>query len=123
MEAVTRRAALLHELLLKHHPGLRHSGTEELAIDEKVLQAFLYVPEYKHGARSMETLIMCSRLEDAERFGPSCLPPKEQLTGHVDTDAFDEFLRGRVQHAETALKALADRAMESEFDRRRPRDE
>lgn len=88
LEAIARRATLLHELLVKLFPELQHRGTKEIEIDPSVLRAFLYVPWYHHGARSMETIIMSSKLHDADKFVPSSLPPEEQLMGHVDGEAF-----------------------------------
>jgi hypothetical protein len=83
---IVRRAFLLHNFLRRHTPNIREGGTYQ--IEDGVLNAFLRVGEYKHGARSMETLIRMSTVGNKRKYEYSCLPP-DQITGmHVNTDEF-----------------------------------
>jgi hypothetical protein len=60
----------------------------DLAIDDGVLHAFLTVPNFRHGSRSIEAILDMCALTHARRFSPSCLPTKDQLALHVDVDEF-----------------------------------
>lgn len=90
-----RRALLLRSLIEKHHPDLLHPGTKELPISTAVLNAFLGVKRYRHGARSMEAIVSLSRLHRRRHFGPSELPSRELVELHVTPDftAFVETSR------------------------------
>lgn len=101
---VLRRAILLRSLLQRHAPQLlhRHGGAEVLDIDPGVLRAFLEIPQYKHGARSMESVVTTSRLHGLDSFERSSLPAAEQLDLHVGGA---EFL-GLVDEPELTGEAL-----------------
>ena len=82
-----RRANILRSKLLKACPAL-HGADKKLRIDPAVVRAFLLIPEFRHGARSMEAIVDMSRLVGCAYFDPSHLPPKAQLDLHVDGRAF-----------------------------------
>ena len=85
-----RRAILLRSMLLRDRPGLfeRNGKAARLTIDSGVLRAFLEVGSYRHGARSMETVVATSTLHGASRYERSALPAADQLDAHVDADQF-----------------------------------
>jgi hypothetical protein len=84
---VIRRAILLRSILERNTPQLlNNDGT--VNIDEGLLRAFLLIKEYKHGARSMETIIATSQLSDKTSFERSSLPTETQLNLHVDGSEF-----------------------------------
>ena len=85
-----RRAILLQSLLTRKAPQLVHrtQGRAVLSLDPGVLQAFLEVPSYRHGARSMEAIIDMSQLTGRSSFQRSCLPSQAQLDLHVDGRRF-----------------------------------
>jgi len=78
---IVRRAMLLRSLFERGCPTLLAGKT--LNIDENVLNALLHVGHYKHGARSMESLVMSSSLAGKLRFDRSSLPLAHQLDVHV----------------------------------------
>jgi hypothetical protein len=87
---IIRRAVVLR-FLLKRHWGMlfkKIEEREELSIDDGVLKAFLEIEEYKHGVRSMETIIITSLLQNQSHYERSCLPPEEQLDLHVNAADF-----------------------------------
>ncbi len=90
-----RRALLLRSLIAARAPQMLHAtaGEPSLAIDDGVLRAFLQVPEYIHGARSMEAIIQMSTLSGKPRFERSSLPAPQQLGVHVDADEFLRLVR------------------------------
>lgn len=90
-----RRALILRSNILKKFPSLV-DGSSTLRINEGVLRAFLQVPEYSHGARSLEAILDMSQLVGKQEFDPSRLPPLRNLNLHVDGDAFTAL----VQHHE-----------------------
>jgi hypothetical protein len=53
-----------------------------------VLRAMLMTWRYKHGARSMESVIAMSKLDGETRFERSSLPTKAQLDLHLDGQDF-----------------------------------
>jgi hypothetical protein len=85
--AIIRRAVLLRSLLSRN-AGHLIDEQGAAAIDPCVVRAFLKVPTYRHGARSMEAIIDMSLLSAKRRFAQSALPSIEQLQLHVDADRF-----------------------------------
>jgi hypothetical protein len=97
---VIRRAVLLRSLLLTQEHRTRRmspmlAGKEFLDIDEAVLEAFLTANEYRHGARSLESILLMSRLTDRDHFAVASLPSQAQLSLHVD-DSFNDILKRHV---------------------------
>ena len=94
-----RRAILLRSLLRKHAKHLYRQVPDkkledlDLRIDEGVLRALLMVPRYRHGARSMEAVLLMSRLAGREEFERAALPPQSQLAMHVDAVGFLDLVR------------------------------
>jgi len=81
-----RRAILLRSLLSQQAKTLfdKRDGRVALNIDSGVLNAFLLVRGYKHGARSMESIISMSQLSGKNSFERSSLPSESQLDLHVN---------------------------------------
>jgi hypothetical protein len=86
-----RRAMLFRSQLERKAKHLVDGGGQA-QIDEGVLRALLKVPEYKHGARSMEAIIEMSMLEGRRSFEQASLPPAEQLELHVDAEQFSQLV-------------------------------
>ena len=86
-----RRALLLRSLVRNRAPRLFDG--DRLNIDPGVLRAFLDVPTYLHGARSLESIIDMSALSGSLRYERSALPARHQLGLHVDPDAFLGLVR------------------------------
>ena len=82
-----RRAFILRQYLEINAPQIWTSG--EFAIEAGVLDAFLRVTKYTHGARSMENLIKMSNLADKRKFELSSLPPDNILEMHVNVKEFN----------------------------------
>ena len=83
---VLRRAILLRSMLSRDAKHVLRHG--EVQIDSGVLRALLLTRTYKHGARSMESVIAMSQLEGKTRFERSSLPTEAQLDLHVDGQDF-----------------------------------
>jgi hypothetical protein len=89
-----RRAILLRSLIRKHAKGLFREDDKtaiedrELRIDEGVLRGLLRVSNYQHGARSLEAVLLMSRLSGKRSFERASLPPAGQLAMHVDATEF-----------------------------------
>ena len=98
---ILRRAILLRSLLQEQEHRTRNMNPiigdkYRFDIDEAVLDAFLKVKKYHHGARSLESILAMSRLTDWDHFGVSSLPADSQLKLHVD-DSFTAFLRAHTK--------------------------
>jgi hypothetical protein len=89
-EYIIRRAILINSLLQIGYRQLFKDGI--LQIDDGVLNAFLLVPRYKHGTRSLETIFKTSQLFGKTKYHRSDLPPESQLNLHVDGQQFFELV-------------------------------
>lgn len=88
---IIRRAFLLHarlEGLAKH---LKDGGSFQ--VDDSVLDAFLQVSHYRHGARSMDTILRMSALTGKRKYELSSLPPDSILDMHVPAREFNALTR------------------------------
>ena len=91
--AVIRRAVILRGLLEKQL-GKDKLLSGAAILHPAVINAFLDVPEFRHGVRSIEAILEMSDFsEPSNQYTESALPPRTQLDMH--TDAY-EFI-GRVQ--------------------------
>jgi len=109
--SVVRRAVLIRSMLERAAPQLFHQrdGGALLSIDPGVLRALLGVPEFRHGARSIEAVISMSRVNGATSFERSCLPTERQLDLHVDGTAFLALVQRLELHG-AVLETLAEAA-------------
>jgi hypothetical protein len=91
---VIRRALLLRSTLLKAAQDIVHreGALERLRVDSGVLNAFLFLREYKHGVRSLESVVRMSFLSGKASFDRSSLPSESQMELHVDSDQFMELV-------------------------------
>jgi RyR domain len=87
---VIRRAIILRSILQRDASQLFHRDgkTLRLRIDRGVLRAMLRTQTYKHGVRSMESVIAMSGLAGKRTFERSALPAEEQLNLHVNARNF-----------------------------------
>jgi len=81
---MVRRAVVLRSQLERFAGHLVVNG--ELKIDEGLVNAFLMTRVFKHGARSMENIIVMSDLAGRSSFERSRLPSPSQLDIHVEDD-------------------------------------
>lgn len=87
---IVRRASLLRVMLQQSAPDLfqKIDGVDRLTIDSGVLNAFLRTSSYRHGARSIESIISMSQLKCKASFERSSLPSQAQLEVHVSGAEF-----------------------------------
>ena len=85
-----RRAVMIRSLLHRHWEDVFHDagGPKRPEIDEGVLRALLLTRVYRHGVRSLESIIATSAVPGQDRFERSDLPPEPQLNLHVDARDF-----------------------------------
>ncbi|RPH87159.1 MAG: ATP-binding protein, partial [Deltaproteobacteria bacterium] len=79
-------------ILLRSYLGVK--GSDVLDIDRDLLLAFLMVPRYVYGARSMDKIVrpLAGTLKPFRR---AYLPPPQVLSQHLDTaEFFDEIFAG-----------------------------
>ncbi|KAK1180557.1 RyR domain-containing protein [Streptomyces sp. NBS 14/10] len=112
---IVRRAVLLRSLLEKKAGSLFRNidDRKELGIDDGILRAFLEIPKYEHGARSMEAIIEMSSLTGERRFERSALPSQSQLDLHVDGHEFLAIMRSVDLPSSLGQSALAVLAQEA----------
>ncbi|MEK6324300.1 MAG: RyR domain-containing protein [Acidobacteriota bacterium] len=91
---ILRRAILLRSILVRDALHLLEGPGDKgaLNIDDGVLRALLYTEKYKHGVRSIESVIAMSQIAGKCRFERSCLPAIDQLDLHVDADDFQRLV-------------------------------
>ena len=88
---ILRRALLLRSLCERDDRLKENVKNEKTFIDGNILRAMLYVPEYKHGARSMETVLKMSKIENGVWL-PSGLPMGNQMSVHLNDRKFTDIL-------------------------------
>jgi hypothetical protein len=88
---VIRRAMLLRSLLEQKVDNLFDSR-KHLRIDDGVLRSLIGVKRYKHGTRSIESIIEMSMLNGRRSWEQAYLPAKEQLKLHLDEESFSRLL-------------------------------
>lgn len=86
-----RRAFILRQYLEIAAPQIKSDG--QIEIEAGVLDAFLRVSQYLHGARSMDTLVKMSSLYDKRKYELSSLPPDHILKMHVNIEEFNALTR------------------------------
>ena len=86
---VIRRSFLLNAFLGQHGAHLKKN--KQFQIGDGVLDAFLRTTKYRHGARSMESIVTMSALKGRGKFEQSSLPPEHLLAMHVDARDFVEL--------------------------------
>ena len=82
-----RRAFILRQYLEINASQIGKNG--KFAIEAGVLDAFLRVTKYTHGARSLENLIKMSSLADKRKYELSSLPPDNIIEMHVNVKEFN----------------------------------
>ncbi|MCJ7567367.1 MAG: RyR domain-containing protein, partial [Anaerolineales bacterium] len=83
---IIRRAIILRVLFEINAPHIIDDDgpTRQVQIDQGILRALLETKRYKHGVRSMESVLAMSMLARQSSFERSNLPPEGQLNLHVD---------------------------------------
>jgi hypothetical protein len=89
-----RRAILLRGMLEEYAPDVWNYYDKKPNIQDKVFKAFMNIDEYKNGARSMQAIILMSRLSGEMEFTTSALPSSSQLDIHVDGENFIKLAHG-----------------------------
>lgn len=92
---VLRRAILLRSMIESRAPSIIDRDTKRASIALGIVNAFLNVGRFNHGARSMEQIIKMSVLgPESVRFTVSDLPERDQLALHVDPGEFEGIAFG-----------------------------
>jgi hypothetical protein len=105
---IIRRALLLRSLLRRHAPAC-FTPDGRLRIDRGVERALLETREFRHGARSMEAVVLTSRLAGADAFERSALPAESVLDLHVDSRRFLALVH-QLELSGDTLERLAEAA-------------
>ncbi|MDD2737076.1 MAG: RyR domain-containing protein [Desulfuromonadaceae bacterium] len=103
---IIRRAMLFRNLLERQRPNLIGVGKKAL-VGSDVVRGFLHVEKFRHGARSLESLISMSDLADAGRFGGAALPNSDLLRLHVTDDFLGHVQEGQLDGQLTEVLAEA----------------
>jgi hypothetical protein len=103
---LVRRAVILRVALQRFHPHLIDERTGVAAISAGVVRAFLRVGRYRHGARSLESIVSMSDVADAGFFAPANLPPADLQRLHASEDFMSELHQGQFELP--AIEALAE---------------
>jgi hypothetical protein len=87
---ILRRAIILRVLFELNVPQIVHpvGGDKLVRIDLGILRALLNTQRFKHGVRSIESILAMSNLAGKESFERSDLPPEDQLDLHVEGREF-----------------------------------
>jgi hypothetical protein len=94
---VLRRAMLLRKVLERFHPELIDLDTGNAAMSSNLIRGFLRVKGFKHGARSLESIVSMCSLKGTEYFGVAALPSPDILKLHVTSDFMEEVEAGEIE--------------------------
>ncbi len=92
-----RRALLIRFHLETHHRGIFDADFIP-SINPGVINALLKTKEYKHGSRSVESIISSSYTESNNHFGFSSLPSPQLLNIHADGDFMTLIDEGELEN-------------------------
>jgi hypothetical protein len=106
---VLRRAIVLRSIFERNVPQIIHNKVVD--IDLGILRAFLKTRNYKHGVRSMESIVGMSTLAGTSAYERSSLPSEEQLNLHVEARDFLALVR-QIELEGDLLEKLAAAAHE-----------
>jgi len=102
---ILRRAITLRSLIERNESGIVQN--KQVKIDLGVLRGLLKTQLYKHGVRSMESILAMSTLAGKSAFERSSLPPEDQLELHVDARDFLALVQQIELEGETLEKMAA----------------
>jgi hypothetical protein len=102
---ILRRAITLRSLIERNVPGIVQN--KQVKIDLGILRGLLKTNFYKHGVRSMESILAMSALSGKSIFERSSLPPEDQLELHVDARNFLALVQQIELEGETLEKMAA----------------
>jgi hypothetical protein len=110
---ILRRAIILRSIFERNVPHIfKPSGRKRLAqVDLGILRAFLNTRVYKHGVRSMESIVSMSILAGKNAYQRSSLPPEDQLELHVEARDFLALVQ-QIELEGNLLEKLAQAAHE-----------
>jgi len=100
-----RRAIVLREMLLKVSDIL--DSNKCVSIDSSLLGALLKIPKFKHGSRSLESIISMSDLKNARTYQKANLPSTKLLNMQLDSDEFMKMMNDQYLSPEIELLAQA----------------
>jgi hypothetical protein len=87
-----RRAILLRGALQRHCKDVINPIDDVARIDEGVVRAFLLIPTYKHGVRSIDAIVQMATISPSKRFQKASIPIPTQLGMHVDAGKFIDLM-------------------------------
>ncbi|MDB4265411.1 hypothetical protein N9891_01535 [bacterium] len=80
-------------ILLSYFLKEERKMTANKLMTPQLAEAFLKIPSFKHGVRSMQAIVRMSHILPTRSFRPSDLPPPTQLNLHVDARRFWDLIR------------------------------
>jgi hypothetical protein len=111
---ILRRAIVLRSIFERNAKQIIQKSI--VNIDLGILRAFLKTRNYKHGVRSMESIVGMSTLAGKSAFERSSLPSEDQLNLHVEARDFLALVR-QIELEGDLLEKLARAAHEVFYDR------
>jgi hypothetical protein len=106
---ILRRAIVLRSIFERNASQIIQNKV--VNIDLGILRAFLKTRNYKHGVRSMESIVGMSTLAGKSAYERSSLPSEEQLNLHVEARDFLALVR-QIELEGALLEKLAAAAHE-----------
>ena len=92
-----RRAIMLRIIIERSHPHLIKPETGMASISSSVIHGFLRAGKFLHGARSLEAIVVMSKLVNVRHYGVAQLPTKDLLQLHVTPDFLEHVQEGQME--------------------------
>ncbi len=99
-----RRAIVLRSKLMEI-PGIL-GPNNQIAIANDLLTALLKIPKFKHGARSLESILSMSDFKQVRMYQKTNLPSSKLISMHVDYETFESKMNENYLNPE-AIEVIA----------------
>jgi len=106
-----RRAILLRSMLERDYTTLIDESSGLASVSPGIVRGLLRVWKYRHGARSLESVVRMSALTGAREFRVDNLPSADQLNLHVTPDFLEQVQMGQLEIP--LVEALAEACHEA----------
>lgn len=92
-----RRAIMLRIIIERSYPHLIKPETGMASISSSVIHGFLRAKKFLHGARSLEAIVVMSKLVNVRHYGVAQLPTNDLLQLHVTPDFLEHVQEGQME--------------------------
>jgi DNA replication protein DnaC len=118
---VLRRSVVFRSMIEKDYKNLMNDD-KSVNIDNDLLETLMLINKFKHGSRSLESIVKMSDLANERSFKKSNLPSECLLGLHIDTSEFLKHMKNSrvfpIEHIENIAKEIHKRWLKKEIEQK-----